>query len=261
VDVLGHIFEVMVGMFVSHEPKKEDFAQEEQLGELVKIGYFYRVNNKYEEAVKYFKQALKIRKCSDVYNHLGIAYIKTEEYQKAVSTFHRALDIDRGHFPAFYNMGIAFYHMGKYKLAEGSFAVAVGLDGLEARVKAGACNDRGGALERMYDFERAEASYKASLALNEKHLSAYVNLGNLYCKQDKLDEASVYYNKALELNDRCGSAYNGLGILASYKGDFEMAKKMFDKALVVNKSSEAAHMNNRLLEAIIKSRECEKSHF
>lgn len=65
---------------------------------LIELGKFYFLNEKYELAIKEFKEALKIEKNNtEVLYSLGIAYESTNKLFEARSAYLKTLELDTEH--------------------------------------------------------------------------------------------------------------------------------------------------------------------
>jgi len=247
VNKMGCVLELMVGKILFGEQVGGTIVQKEQLKELVELGFFYYSSGQNKEAIRYFKQALKVCERADIYNNLGLVHLNDGDYGKAVNAFKKALNIDPSYLPAFYNLGVTMYYARSYDVAANIFEDVGKAKGLEKELLASAHNDRGCALNRKGDLEKAEQSYEAALVIDDKFIRPYVNLGNLYCNKGDFDKAKMKYNKALELDEKCAAAYNGLGVVAVEESKLEEAEKYFDKALEVDKNCTAAKVNKMIL--------------
>ncbi|MFC1842310.1 tetratricopeptide repeat protein [Candidatus Dependentiae bacterium] len=244
---LGCVLELIVGRPLYGEQVGGELVQQEQLQDLVKLGFSYYAEGKNKEAIGYFKQALKVCERADIYNDLGLVYLSDGDYGKAVNAFKKALDIDKGYLPAFYNLGITMYYARNYEVAANIFEDVSKAKGLDKDILANAHNDKGCAQNRKGDLASAEKSFEAALVIDDKLVGPYVNLGNMYCNQGRFDDAKVKYNKAIALNEKCAAAYNGLGVVAVEEGKFDEAEKYFDKALQISKHCTAAEINKMII--------------
>ena len=86
--------------------------------ELIEKGNMSFNKSKYEEAVKWYGQALKIDpKSIDVLNGKGLVFNKLGRYEEAITWFDKALKIDPNFVDALYNKGGALAELGKYEEA------------------------------------------------------------------------------------------------------------------------------------------------
>jgi len=241
------MLELMVGKIWVGEQSGGTPVQEKQIDELVKLAFSYYVNRKNKEAVKYFKQAIKVYERADLYNNLGLVHLDNADYAKAINCFRKSLQLDRGYIPAFYNLGITLYYARAYENAVQIFDEIAKIKDLDSDMLLNALNDRGCAQNRKGDLGAAEKSFEAAQVLDDKFVRPYVNLGNLYCNKGRFDDAKVKYEKALKLDEKCSAAYNGLGVVAIEEGDFDKAEEYFDKAVAIDQRCTAAMMNKMIL--------------
>jgi len=62
------------------------------------------------------------------------------------------------------------------------------------------------------DFEKAMASYRSAIRIDERHYNAWYGLGNIYYRQEKYDFAEHHLQKALEINPSSSPLYCYLGM-------------------------------------------------
>ncbi|MDF2550513.1 MAG: tetratricopeptide repeat protein [Chlamydiales bacterium] len=75
-----------------------------------------------ELAIQSYKKILKEKpKNALAHTHLGMAYIRTERFNKAIRSFERALQADKTHAEAYYHLGRAYQLAGKRDQALRSF--------------------------------------------------------------------------------------------------------------------------------------------
>jgi glycosyltransferase involved in cell wall biosynthesis len=92
------------------------------------------------------------------------------------------------------------------------------------------------------DYENAVENLKKSIEENQSFFPSLINLGGIYLKLDKLDEAEKYLRKALEIKQN-PDIYNNLGILHVKKGELNKAVRKFEKAVELNSNSADAFYN------------------
>ena len=247
-DKLGCVLELMFGNILFGEQVGGHIVQKEQLEELVKLGLQCYVNQQPEQATKYFKQALKVCPRADIYNNLGLVYLNEGDYGKAINAFKSALGVDASYLPSFYNLGVTFHYAKVYDVAAEIFEeILKSSDGLEKDIILSTHNDLACALNRKGDIPQALKILQAALALEDKYVKAYANLGNIYCGKGMFEEAKKEFETAIKLDQNCASAYNGLGVIDVETGKFDSAEKFFDKAIEIDKGCVAAQFNKSLL--------------
>ncbi len=76
---------------LDHEKEKA------QAIDLIEMGKFYFLNQKYDQAIKEFKRSLKLNpESSDCYYNLGLAYEAKNMFQEAKNMYTKAVDINGG---------------------------------------------------------------------------------------------------------------------------------------------------------------------
>jgi tetratricopeptide (TPR) repeat protein len=107
------------------------------------------------------------------------------------------------------------------------------------------------------DYAKAETLLKQAIEINPAGPEAYINLGTVYLKQDKWEEAAAVYKEAAELQPEnealtynLGIAYHQIARDAKAKGDGPKAKENYQlaeatyKAYLAKKPDDSAILNN-----------------
>ncbi|XP_015907253.1 tetratricopeptide repeat protein 32 isoform X2 [Parasteatoda tepidariorum] len=111
--------------------------EEEDISELLRKGLVLTDNRKYDEAETLFKCIIAtLEKCNassncpylcEAYNNLGLIQYKKVEFQKAITSYDRSIQIDNSFAPAYYNQGTIYYRLGSYETALEKMTKAVSL--------------------------------------------------------------------------------------------------------------------------------------
>jgi len=76
----------------------ENENNEININDRIEKGKFYFVNEKYEFAIREFKEVLKVNKnLPDVFYNLGISYESSNDFDKAKENYLKALELDPEH--------------------------------------------------------------------------------------------------------------------------------------------------------------------
>jgi tetratricopeptide (TPR) repeat protein len=140
-----------------------------------------------------------------VYYNQGNAYEKNGEYDKAISAYNKAININPKYALAYNNRGLAYNYKGRYN-------------------------------KSISDFNKA-------IELNPGLDKPYNNRGMAYGKKGQYDKAISDYNKAIEINPRYDVAYNNRGLAYYFKGQYDKAIFDFTKAIEINSSYADPHNN------------------
>ena len=178
----------------------------------VQRGLAHLANQRYAEAERAFRQALRLRSDS-VRNHLNLAgvLLRQKRLAESLEIFHRALDM-APEDPEVHN----------------NLAVALGEAG-----------DQRGAIEHL----------RTALRLDPNHDGAHFNLGRIREDQGRLDEAMEAYEKAIDINPVNVPAHTELARLLSRAGRSEDALRHWRDAFAFGCHDSAAAFNLALVMA------------
>ena len=163
-----------------------DEKSEQTAGAYNNIGVVYYNLSEYDDALKYYKDALKIQE-----KVLG------EEHPDTATSYN--------------NIGIVYYDLGKYEDALKYYKDALKIQekvlGEEHPDTATSYNNIGSADCKLGKYDKALDNFTKALKIQEKVLGeehtdtamTYHNIGSVDRKLGKYDEALEYYDKALEI--------------------------------------------------------------
>lgn len=158
---------------------------------------------------------------------LGLLSVERGEISQALARFESALAADQKFIEPLERMAGIHLAQGRVDLAVGRVASHIqrmpehsALQNLYATllVKAGS-------------VDQAEAAYLKAISLDERNLSAYLQLGDLYRSLGRLDDAMTKYRAALARDSRLNSARLLLAAIYEQKNDFEKARELYDQIL------------------------------
>jgi len=157
-----------------------------------------RAQKDYEQAIKYFKAALrKEGKNAKLYNKLGLAELSSADYAAARSDFGKAVKYDK-HYPEAWNdLGVVYYLQREYVPATRYFSKAI--------------------------------------ALNDTRASFHVNLATTWFTMNQMDRAMHEYTRALELDPDALVRSSNSGMAAQIASREERAKQDYMLAKVFAK--------------------------
>lgn len=92
------------------------------------LAIIFVIKGKGEFKAKAPVSALYREKSTDAYYKRGDAYDETGEYDKAITSYSKAIELDPDHALSYYNRGCAYGEIGEYEKAIADFNKAIELD-------------------------------------------------------------------------------------------------------------------------------------
>ena len=122
----------------------------------------------------------------------GYNAYENKEYDKAISFYLRAIELDPDDDAAYVNLGVAYYYQGNYT--------------------------------------KAKESYERAIELDPDEALAYQKIGDLYMLQINLIKAIELYEKVIELDPDNAFVIHTLGLVYSILGKPELKPLYYKKA-------------------------------
>lgn len=126
------------------------------------LGLIQTQSQNFEQAISYFTKAIEIRPSSYYYENIGTAYFKLNDYDNAIISHKKALELEPDSFDNMFNLALAY--------------------------------------KNNNDYDNAIMTYEKAILIKPKLPDTYFNLGNIYEKMNDTKKALVYYEKAHEYN-------------------------------------------------------------
>ena len=115
---------------------------------------------------------------------------------------------------------------------------------------AGALVNLGTIYYRLRKFQDAERYYKDAIAADPSYALAEFNLGNLYDEQGRIQDAFDHYRQSLRLNPNYADAHFNLALLSERTGDNLRAVAHWKSYLKLDQSGQWAEIARRQLERL-----------
>ncbi len=190
------------------------------------LGVLYKENKKYDDAIKSFKEAIKLNpKHSMALYELGIIHEQQKNYDDAIKYYTESLRV-KENSEAFQSLGICYFKKGMLKEAYRNLVKAMLLNPNKFTIY----NSIGAVLEKSGNYDSAIQMLEIATKLNPKNIIGFYNLGIAFDKKGDFGNAIINYEKAIELghkkSDEIKKRIKQLkGIIAnvpSYKYGFKM---------------------------------------
>lgn len=200
-----------------------------------------------EDAIACYRNAIELKPdMAAAHWNLGNLLIQLGRTDEGISCWQKASESDpeKFNYQFFQNLAINFGQAGNIDASIGCYQQAIALkpDYTLAYLNLGTL------LQRQNRLEDAIAIYQKSLEIQPDSL-VYQALGNALKQQGNIDSAINYWQKALELQPDAIAAetYNDLGTALAEKGELENAIEYYQKAIQLKSDYPLAHLNLGIL--------------
>jgi len=173
---------------------------------------------------------------------LAEAYRRTDQPQRAVELYRRAVALAPSDRDARYNLAITLREAGRPEEALAALTAAITLDPANPE----AHNALGITLSARGDLEAARAQFAEAIRLDPHGAAARNNLGNALRDLKRADEAEAAYRAAIDLAPRYADPWNGLGTLEIQRDHYAAAIADLDRALALAPALREAELNRAI---------------
>lgn len=185
-------------IFEIQELLQDNYQTRERKAELLRIqGNLFFANNEYEEAVGSYDKALELQpNYHQAWYNRGLALSNLGRHEVAVASFDKVLELQPDKRDAWNNRGIALSTLGRHEAAVASFDKALELQSDYYQ----GWNNRGFLLSNLGRYEAAVASFDKALELKPDYHLAWYNKARCYALQSSVDLAIENLQQAIKLN-------------------------------------------------------------
>lgn len=203
-------------------------------------GCFLRENNKLDQAIQNYNEALRIEpNYVAALNNLGMALKKKGEITEAIEKWEKVLELSPYNPSAHSNLGLIMTQQGKYDEAIKHFN-----DALRANLSFPNVHYILGIIyDRMGNYDMAIQNYDNAIRLEPDNLDARFNLALAYTKLGRYDLAIQNYDELLRINPNHAGALNNLGMMLKEQGKISEAVKKWERVLQIEPDNLRVHFN------------------
>jgi Flp pilus assembly protein TadD len=187
--------------------------------------YFEAEN--YDEAIKYFSKAIKLKPEADYYHYRGNALDSSGEYGKALVDYSEAIRLNPTEGSYYFDRGNVYDAQKDYRRAAADYTKTIQLVPDEARYY----NHRGNSRRLLEDYDNAIADYTQAIRLNPDDPRYRNNRGVSYLLKRDYDNAVANYAEAIRLAPDNARYYHNRGGAYNLKKDFARAVMDFTAAV------------------------------
>lgn len=124
---------------------------------------------------------------------LGWALLENNKFNDAVNEYKNAVNIDKNFFPAYFNLGLAYMQVKKYDLAVEAFKKALAIQPKSPQAKL----NLGIVYNEIGKYDAALKELKDAYEMNRGSTDIIYEIGRTYEKLGKKEEALYQYQSAL----------------------------------------------------------------
>ena len=176
------------------------WAQNQEAEKLLMEGRrFYVIDENYDEAIKSFKQAIKLSPdYADAYKYLADVYRSKRKYELALSSELEAIRLQPKNIK--YQLGLAsiYKSMGKNALVLTTYSEAIALNPEDKDIYL----ERAQFYVELMQYDIALADYNKAIQLHPSNNFAYKYRSELFVTLKEYDRALEDFNKLLEINSK-----------------------------------------------------------
>lgn len=196
--------------------------------EIVEKGHQAYDAKNYEEALKYYTQALDINSEDvDTWINLGLCHRHLERYDEAIECYMEATRLEPKSKLAWNNMGWAYHCKNDEQWARDAYKKALDLDPAYDRALVNLAES----YNNEDNYEKTVEIFERALEIDPSDYNNWIDLGYAYRNLEEYDKSIEAYHQALKLNPMDKLALNNLGWAYYSIEELHMAVDCFKSAL------------------------------
>jgi tetratricopeptide (TPR) repeat protein len=203
-------------------------------------GFVLRERGEFDKALSDYSMAIDLNPSNhDVYNSRGIVYEKMGQFDRALEDFDRALALSSSYYDAYNSRGLIYEKMGRLDSAIEEYKKGISLnpDYYEA------LNNLGVAYAKTEKIELAIATLTRAIEADPNKSQAYSNIALVYSIANQPARALENYIKAIGFDPKDSKSYHGLGTIYMKLGRFDDALAAYTKFVELSPDDPEAYKN------------------
>ncbi|MBN2012692.1 tetratricopeptide repeat protein [candidate division KSB1 bacterium] len=204
------------------------------------LGDVFERQGSFDRAIECYQRAgLPPHNLAEAHNRFGIKYASSEKNELAIKQFEAAIDLWPDYAEVHLNLGRLFSQRGKAEMALQHFSEAVRIkpDMLEAQIALASL------LFMEKDYTNAAEHYQTALKIQPELPEVQNNLGLALCNNGKFEQAIPHFRQALVYKKSYSAARNNLAGALSQLGRSEEAIAQLKQLLKINPDDASCYNN------------------
>jgi len=184
----------------------------------------------------------------------GSNFYENEKYEEALSSYKEAIKLNATQWGYFFNLGLVLKKLQNREASIDAFQEALKLNPNSYS----SCSELGEAWAKNENYEKAKTFYLKASELSPVDPDAFYNLGVVLTNLGNSEEALEYFLRAAEVQENYADAFYQIGTIYIGKGQTEDAVKNLEKFLELAPEHQNAKIAKQLLDYLKKQGECDK---
>ncbi|MDH5680890.1 MAG: tetratricopeptide repeat protein [Spirochaetota bacterium] len=206
-------------------------------------------SGKYPEAIKYYTEAIKLKKdFIQAYLNRGIANMKSGKSAAALKDYSKVIQLDPKHSVAYFNRAIAYFNLKRYDMASRDFGKTIALNKMSGNKSylSSLYQNRGLCYYYLMIYEKGIEDFSMSIRLTPKASRPYIYRGILYGRLNRFAEAIKDYETGIKLDPSQAMNLFNLGILYSHQKNYRKAISVFSQYISRKPKDSKGYLNRGL---------------
>ena len=200
----------------------------------IAIGQEFLNEEKADDAIYFFKKAIKIKKEADyLLNELALSFDLAVKNDDALKFFTEYIDEFPFSYQAWFNLGICHSKKQNYEKAIEAYDYCIAIN----ENFSSAYFNKGNSLANLNRFEEAIDVYKETFTHEKPDPTAYYYIGECYEQLEKFDQALLNFNKAVKLDSNFADAWLAIGIVLEAQNRITEGIHYVKKAIEINSAN------------------------
>ncbi|RLB98401.1 MAG: hypothetical protein DRH90_21955, partial [Deltaproteobacteria bacterium] len=236
----------------------------QQVSSYINLGLSYYQLEKYDEAIRQFKQAAEIDpQHPQIWGLLGSAYLQNGQFEIAATQYRKQVEMTPENGDVHFNLGLAYLKMHAYEQAADAFQKAADLDSKAVEPhrnlayiysRQGRFADAEKALQhviaaaptwkdhqnlamilyRKQQYSMAREHFEKALKINPFNPDIHFGLGRVYLVEHQYQDANTQFRLAIRQNPKHINARNQLAAMLAEIGQIDAAIIEYQQALAID---------------------------
>jgi len=199
------------------------------------IAYIFIGEGDYEIALDYLEKGDEFNnKNQDLLSEMAFCHEQIEDFDSAIETNKRIIDIDPFASEAWFNLGQLHFALQEFNKALEAYEYALAIDDKDSLT----CLQKAHVHFQLDQFEEAIETYLDYKKMNDfNSWQTDIFIGESYEKMEKYDESIRYYKQSLEVHPDNYDALTGIAICLLEQEKFAESMTYIQSALLINNES------------------------